>query len=319
MYYISVIVPVFNVENYLEQCINSIINQTYKNIEVILVNDGSNDRSGSICDKYATKDTRIKVIHQVNAGLSNARNVGLDLAKGDFIGFVDSDDYIEEDMFEFLLKLALDNNADIAVCGTYSKNKINKTDNEKRNYVYLSEEAIKVMLTETKFNTSAWDKLYKKELFINIKYPKGKIYEDLDTTYKLIHKANKIVYNSTPKYYYRVNPKSITNRSFSNKNLDFLEISFDMINFLKKEYPSVTNVAYNRLVRYSISFLKTISDENFKDIDTINLLISIVRKNIFKYIFSNYKTSSKLYGLLLSINYNFASLVNKVYDKLNIN
>ncbi len=304
MYCISVIIPVFNVERYLEECINSIIHQTYKNMEIILIDDGSTDRSGSICDDYAKKDNRIKVVHQENCGLSRARNVGLEIAKGDYIGFVDSDDYINNDMYEFLLQLAIKTNADIAICGTYYKHFIHKCQAEEM--VYSSEEAIKIMLSESKFNTSAWDKLYKVELFNNIRYPDGKIYEDLDTTYRLFHIANKIVYNSTPKYYYRNNLESIMHRSFNYKNLDLLDISLEMIQFLKVEYPSVTFTAYNRLVRYCVSFLKSISDGQFTDIEIIKKLIYIVRHNIFRYMFSSYKVSSKIFAILLSINYKIA-------------
>ncbi|WMJ89809.1 glycosyltransferase [Anaerocolumna sp. MB42-C2] len=314
MYCISVIIPVYMVENYIDECINSVINQTYTNLEIILIDDGSKDRCGEICDEYAIKDSRIKVIHQSNGGLSKARNAGIDIATGDYIGFVDSDDYIEEDMFEFLLQLAISNNADISICGTYNKDlHLSSTYKE---YCYTPKEAIKTMLAEKKFNTSAWDKLYKRELFTEIRYPEGKIYEDLATTYKLFHKASKIIYNSKPKYYYRMNSESIMNRSFNLRNMDLLDASIELIEFVKIEYPSITITAYNRLVRYCVSFLKTISDENFYDEEIIRNLVSTVRKHILKYLLSNYKITSKLFAFLISINFSFASLINKTVNRL---
>lgn len=305
MYFISVIIPVYNVEKYINQCINSVINQTYTNLEIILIDDGSPDRCGEICEEYALKDSRIKVIHQSNGGLSKARNSGLDIATGDYIGFVDSDDYIKDNMYEFLLQLLLKNNADISICGTFD---IEKNSYYEEEHYYNSEEAIKLMLTETKFNTSAWDKLYKRDLFNGIRFPEGKIYEDLATIYKLFHKASKIVYNSQPKYYYRITPNSIMNQSFNYKNMDLLDASYELIEFIKKEYPALTFIAYNRLVRYCVSFLKTISNEKFNDKELIRNLVVIVRTNSPRYMISNYKISSKLFALLISLNVHLAFL-----------
>ena len=164
MYLISIIVPVYNVESYLKKCLESIINQTYKNIEIILIDDGSTDSSGKICDDYANKDKRIKVIHKQNGGVSDARNTALDICRGDYIGFIDSDDYIELDMYETLLKFLLNNNLDVAMCSSYTvKNKQLIRCKNFKPYILTGKEAIINDLLINKYKGSpivVWNKFY---------------------------------------------------------------------------------------------------------------------------------------------------------------
>lgn len=200
---LSVVVPVYNVEKYLDRCIKSIINQTYKNLEIILVDDGSKDNSGIICDKYASKDKRIKVVHKENEGLSEARNTGIRLSKGQYITFVDSDDYIDKRMYEILISDLEKYEVDIATCDylrivDYRK----KAEISNEVLIYSKNKAISKILKNEDYKDYAWNKIYKKELFDDVLYPKGRIQEDVATTYKLILKANKVSYNKSKLYFY---------------------------------------------------------------------------------------------------------------------
>lgn len=214
---ISVIVPIYHVENYLERCIKSIINQTYSNLEILLVDDGSKDRCSEICDEYANLDSRITALHKDNGGLSDARNYGIARAKGEYIILIDSDDYIHKDMIQILADELFRESADITIC-TYKYVYDNKPDEE--DAVFNHREETRVLdrkLAQEMYYTSnltldltvAWNKLYKKSLFDDIKYPVGKIYEDEYTTYKLLYKCEKICYIKMPLYYYLQRSDSI--------------------------------------------------------------------------------------------------------------
>lgn len=234
---ISVIVPVYNVEKYVHRCIDSIINQTYKDIEIILVDDGSTDKSGEICDDYAKLDTRIKVIHKKNGGLSDARNIGIENSTGEYISFVDSDDYIHYDMIKCLYINIKEYKANISICGyekTYCDNMKNIGAVELKDIQCLNNvEAIHLLFDENLDSNFvvAWGKLYQRKLFKDIIYPINKIHEDEFTTYKLLYTSKKIVYDSTQLYYYYQRNDSIMNREFNEKRLDVFDAFFEQINF----------------------------------------------------------------------------------------
>ena len=253
---ISVIVPIYNVEKYLERCIESITNQTYKNLEIILVDDGSNDFSGKICDKYSKKDRRIKVIHKKNEGLSEARNSGLEIARGEYIGFVDSDDYIETNMYEYLLSLLKINNADISVCGfqkVWDDIKSRKEENtiiENNNIVLKSKDAIEYIVDDHILKSYAWNKLYKRSLFIDIKYPKGLKMEDVATTYKLIYKSKIVVIGKESKYYYTQRKGSILNSKKSQYYIDYFNVFYERFLFLRNK-----NFEFDNLYISMINFI----------------------------------------------------------------
>ena len=236
---ISVIVPVYMVENYLTECLDSIINQTYKNIEVLLIDDGSKDNSGMICDRYAEAHKNIKVIHKENGGLSSARNEGLKLARGNFISFIDSDDYLNTDMFSIMMEEQEKYNADVVICGrtyVYGDRQVVRAKSDVRK-VMGSAEAIALMNTSILgyYDVAAWDKLYRRELFENIEFPIKKLSEDWYTTYKVFDKANVIVYNSKPLYYYRQRENSIThNRTV---NWDSMKASYEVMEYVKCKTP----------------------------------------------------------------------------------
>jgi glycosyltransferase involved in cell wall biosynthesis len=202
---ISVIVPVYNVEQYLSKCLDSILGQTFSDFELILVNDGSSDLSGKLCEKYAETDNRIKVIHQKNGGLSKARNSGIDVASGNYLAFIDSDDWVNENMLMEMYQQAKQNNADIVIAGHYIVEldgtiEICNRLNKQRLLSRL--EATSLILADDEINSFAWDKMYKKELFEGIRYPENRVFEDTATTYKLFNKANVFVQMDRAYYYY---------------------------------------------------------------------------------------------------------------------
>lgn len=228
---ISVIVAIYNVEKYLNKCIDSILNQTFKNLEIILIDDGSTDSCPKICDEYLKKDSRIKVIHKKNGGLSDARNTGIKLATGDYIGFVDGDDYVKNSLYETLYNACVNNNCEIAVCGLirkYSDREVFSQTNQE--IIFDKNEAFENLILGNYFHDYAVDKLYKKDLFNGIEYPVGKIYEDVYTTYKLLYKANRVIYLDVPLYYYVQRNDSILRKWFDKKQFDQL----DALNEIRK-------------------------------------------------------------------------------------
>lgn len=248
---ISVIVPCYKVEAYLPRCVDSILRQTYKNIEIFLVDDGSPDNCGLICDEYAKQDTRVKVIHKKNGGLSDARNVAIDIAKGEYVTFIDSDDYVSPDYLNVLYDLISKHGSDISVSSFsffYETGKIKDHSSGITEYVCSREEALKTMFYQDKFDNSAWGKLYKSHLFGSIRYPKGKIYEDFGTTYKLLMLTNKVAYTSQSTYYYLQRSGSIDRSGFSERNLDALPLAEELLSLIDRELTACYKAAVCRCV-----------------------------------------------------------------------
>ncbi len=244
---ISVIVPVYNVEKYLRKCIDSILSQTYTNLEIILVDDGSVDNSGRICDEYKEKDSRIVVIHKENGGLSSARNAGLDMAHGEYIGFIDSDDYIGSDMYEELYKNMQDNNADLSICGILDlyqgiESKRNTPDTK----VMLTAEAIKLMLL-TRLTVSFCNKLFKRELFKDTRFPTGKIVEDAFLITEILLKCDIVAFSSEEKYYYVHRENSITTRKYHKSDDDVIEAWEKNYKLILENCPELESYAINRV------------------------------------------------------------------------
>lgn len=248
---ISIIIPVYKVEKYLEKCIQSVINQTYENLQIILVDDGSPDNCGKICDEYAKKDHRIEVIHKSNGGLSDARNKGLEIAKGEYIGFVDSDDYIEADMYEVLYNLLKQYNADVSICNFYTvsqgKIAIKNVDSGIKEYTRI--EILKEILLDNNIQSYAWNKLYKKELFDEIKYPVGKKYEDIGTTFYLLEKCNKVVVTGKPEYYYINRQDSIVNNVTETTITDYIELIMQRYDYIEENIKELSSYNKNYLKR----------------------------------------------------------------------
>lgn len=253
---VSIVIPVYNVELYLKKCMESIINQTYKNLEIIIVDDGSLDNCPKICDEYSKKDKRIKVIHKENGGLSDARNAGIDIATGKYITFVDSDDYVSHDYVEYMYSLIRKYKAQIATCETEvintEKNKLIKpTKFEENIEVFSKKELFYNILFAQKVDVSAYSKLYETSLFKDIRYPKGVVYEDTATTYKLIEKCNKIVTGNKKCYYYCLRYGSISKKDGFNENeYDYIKNTEKMLNYLQEHYPDLEE-AINRFDVYA--------------------------------------------------------------------
>lgn len=245
---ISIIVPVYNVEEYLSLCVNSVVNQTYKNLEIILVNDGSTDNSGEICNYYTKKDNRIIVINKENGGLSDARNAALDVMSGKYVFCLDSDDYIAPKTIEVLYKNMKKFNADIATTNyiEFFDAANVKNNNVIEPKVLDTETALEALMYQKGCKTSAWGKLYKAELFDEIRYPKGKICEDLPTTYKLFARAKKVCIGVGNCYYYRQRPDSIINSDFTIERMDALSFAEDETEFISNEFPEIEQSAVCR-------------------------------------------------------------------------
>lgn len=215
---ISVIIPIYKVEEYLKECLDSVLIQTFQNLEIILVNDGSPDKCGMICDEYASQDIRIKVIHQEHKGLSDARNAGLDIAIGEFISFIDSDDYIHPEFLEILLKGIQENDVDISVC-EYTREDFFfgkdswKLMNFKEFYIDFPTRFTRIV---------SWNKLYKKSVWENLRYPSGRIQED-EFIHHILYYERVIAYTSNKLYYHRQRPGSITFSKTIKNWLDQLE------------------------------------------------------------------------------------------------
>lgn len=223
---ISVIIPVYNVENYLNNCVHDVVNQTYRNLEIILVDDGSTDSSRQICDVWATKDARIRVIHKQNGGLSDARNKGIALAKGEYIMFVDSDDIVSLNIVNYLYELCEKHSADISICDLVHCYSIERTnfEEERQSKVFNAEDAIIEMLYQKSFLVAACGKLFRRSYFDDILFPFGMLFEDSAVMYKIFRKATKIVYGDAKLYGYVHREGSITTNKFSGRDYDIIKI-----------------------------------------------------------------------------------------------
>ena len=305
---ITVIVPIYNVENYLIKCLDSIINQTYNNIQLIMVDDGSTDESGKICDDYVARHEKkmdICVIHQQNKGLSCARNIGIENTKGKYVCFIDSDDYIELDMLENLYKAIKENKSDISCCGKIKECGDRKIClNNKNSFTCSGIEAIGKMFTFDDLDNSACDKLFKTELFKNIRFPDGKYYEDIATIYYIFEQANSISHIKKEEYHYLIRDKSISHSEFSSHQLDLLYFAKKISKEFSNKYKNIEGQAnsfyylnlLNTIVKMKSSQKYSEYKEQFKNIKSeYNLIFYDLLKN--KYI----SKSKKVMAILIRI------------------
>ncbi len=267
---VSVIVPVYKVEEYLEQCVTSILEQSYQNLEIILVDDGSPDRCPQMCDQWAARDPRIKVIHKENGGLSDARNAGLEVASGRYVAFVDSDDTVDADYVSYLVELLETNNADMSICEfgiiDTTGHRISHVDNNGAVFAFDQKMALLELLKGKMFSNSACTKLYKAGLFYDIRFPYGRIYEDVATTYKLFMKSKRIVFGSRLLYYYLRRPGSITQRPFSLERMDVVRYSEEMVHTIVARYPELEPYGNCKLIADYNEALRPIQFCNHADI-----------------------------------------------------
>ena len=298
---LSVIVPIYNVEKYLKQCLNSLVNQTLSNIEIILVNDGSTDNSEAICQSYAEQDSRIKLFSKPNGGLSDARNFGLQKVTSPVVGFVDSDDYVDLDMFQVLMELKLRSNAEIAVGG------VKMVSNDGEEYLVRAVEgeiiadrhdAMEELLKSKRITNSVCNKIFDITLFDQISFPVGKLYEDEYVTYKLFDRANKVAMTNEVSYYYRSSPNSITHKPFSEREFDRIDASVIKVGYIDKKYPDLVQYAKRYLVYDCVMALSKM--KKYK-----STYDQITRDNIRKYLGcfmrGDYSKGTKLFALIAAV------------------
>lgn len=315
---VSIIVPVYNVYEWLKQCIQSLVTQTYNAIEIILVDDGSTDKSGILCDEWALKDNRIRVIHKNNGGLSDARNVGLEMAKGEYITFIDSDDYVLPTFIEYLYDLISINNADMSVCQLISvdenNNILSKGGNSIDKVVKGNYNCMKEYLSGTAIDTVAWRKLYKKDLFKSgIRYPVGKYHEDVWTTYRLISQCNTIAIGSKALYAYRQRNGSIVNSSFSPKHMDAVYGAIQRQEFIDKKYPNLKDLSAVGIVYASNICIMKMAKAHTNNIESyLNYLQPLYRKYLKTYLKSDVRFASKLFAFFSSCNLNVFTFILKI-------
>lgn len=278
---ISLIVPCYKVEKYLPKCIDSLLSQTYSNLEIWLVDDGSPDNCGKICDEYAAKDNRIKVIHKENGGLADARNVAIDQATGEWIVFVDSDDFVSKDYIEILYGLVERNRCKVGIAWLHAFNEGTEPSFQQPDYqemVFSSMQGIEKMFYQELFDTSAWCKIYHRSLFEDgIRYPYGLIYEDLHTTYRLFLKADKVAFCNKIIYFYLLRKNSIEGQPFNVHKLDSALKIVESIESYSNELKNVEKAVRCRLLSFCFHILLEMPDKY--DDNRKKNLINYVRKN----------------------------------------
>lgn len=255
---VSIIVPVYKVEQYLVRCVTSLQNQTYKNIEILLVDDGSPDNSGKLCEELVQTDSRIRVFHKENGGLSDARNYGIERALGNYIVFVDSDDYVTDDYVQILLNACIKNNCKLAVCGferTEEDTIANQHDYSEK--VMPADDVLEQLCINNQDHvlfTVAWNKMYSRDLFEHIRFPKGILHEDEATTYRIVSDVDKVAVISKAMYGYYMSPQSIMRGGYNRKRLDILSILEDKVKYFsdrnKDKYALLTRMQMSNTIIY---------------------------------------------------------------------
>ena len=316
---ISVIVPVYNVEQYLEKCVDSIKNQSYPHLEILLIDDGATDSSGQLCDTLAETDSRIKVFHKANGGLSDARNYGLQHASGAFILFLDSDDYIHPHMIESLYEQMIKEDADVSVCNVmnvYETGESPQCENPELYFVMNTDEFLKEYLIGKLVPGSICNKLIRKEIANQLRFPIGKIYEDAFYHYDLIQVANKYVVNTKPYYYYYHRGNSITTSTFSKRDFNYIEIYTKFSRYVEEHYPDLQEEMFFRLsYAYFFIFDKLLHVEGYQKLEEYKVVRDYLKQNAIK-IANNqiFQKGRRLAALFLKVNvhlYRFVMLANE--------
>lgn len=324
---ISIIVPVYKVEPYLERCVESILAQTFQDFELILVDDGSPDNCGAICDAFARRDNRVRVIHKENGGLSSARNIGIDVAEGKYIGFVDSDDWVTKDMFEYLLNILEEYDCDISSVTyvlTNGTSKFNQPPIEVK--LYEGNESLQYYLFEGMSKRIAdypvWIKLYKKELFSDLRFPTGQLFEDGATNFILLQKAKRYIKSNKISYFYFQDGSSITRSGFKEKDFDILIVGDQLVELaLSIQDPTILKLARMKQARSYFSLLSKIAVYGFADNvsnkeEIIAKLTKDLRTSYSLLIKSPMPVNRKLIMNLLCIHINLLSFPISVFKRV---
>lgn len=267
---ISVIVPVYKVEAYLDECIRSITGQSYQNLEILLVDDGSPDSCPAMCDAWAEKDSRVRVIHKKNGGLSDARNAGMSAATGELMAFVDSDDTLHPDMFRLLYESMVENDSDLAACGVemvWEDGTPPRPLTRSGCRVMQTDEAMRAVIEESWLKQPVWYKLYKAELIRNLSFPVGKYHEDVFWTYQAVARAKRVSVFDTVGYYYRQRSGSIMAERYSLKRLDAVEAALERCAWIEEHFPSLTGAAQQQLIGLCMYHCQRILADRSIDLD----------------------------------------------------
>ena len=256
---ISVLVPVYKTKEYLARCVESIRNQTYGNLEIILVDDGSPDDSGTLCDQLALEDSRIRVVHKENGGLASARNAGIDAMNGEFAAFVDSDDYIAPEMIRSLYDLCVQHQAQVACCGIERVNDqghVNYFNEKTGDFLLLDREgAMAELLENYRVTNSVCDKLIHKSVFDGLRLTEGYIYEDFDVMYRCLHRVDRVVYTGAAYYQYYMSQGSILRSTFNAKQFDLVLAARKRLAFFEKEYPQLMDVVRVKFLEMGLEII----------------------------------------------------------------
>lgn len=303
---VSVIIPVYKVEEYLNQCVDSVLNQTYEELEIILVDDGSPDNCPKICDAYKLIDSRIIVIHKENGGQGTARNLALDICRGQYIAFLDSDDYWESTYIETLLNEMNLYNADIAIC---NYNHVNENGRVLKNgprsrishKVYTGTEAMEVALYWREFGVAPWAKLYRREIWKNVRYNEDRIYEDLATTYKVYFEAQKVVFINHNLMNYRIRSNSDIHQKFNERKIRILDSADEILEFCQKYSKHSIMAAQSRKFASACFIYFRIPDNelnNYKD--TVQRCKKIIRKYRYSILLDSNARKKTRFGAMSS-------------------
>ena len=301
---ISIIVPVYRVEKYLPRCVDSILCQTFEDFELLLINDGSPDRCGELCEQYAKVDSRVRVIHKQNGGLSDARNTGVAASRAGLVAFVDGDDCIKPDMYEVLYRQLTGERADISVCGIidcYPNGECSLRCKEGEKLVLNDKEAIRLILQGEKFSVNATNKLFRKELFSQLPFPIGRHSEDAFIMVELFSRAKRVVFTTDAKYCYMHRKNSLTTSPFQVEDFDTVEAYSDNLAFIRLYYPDLTELAVFRyLWSYFYLLEKMAFSENLSQQGALKEVAHVLRRHTLTVLKNPYFTKKrKLSALLL--------------------
>lgn len=308
---ISVIVPIYNVEKYIEYCLDSIISQTYSDLEILLINDGSTDNSLKICESYQKKDRRIKFFNQSNKGQSAARNLGLDKMTGDFVMFVDSDDWIHPQTIEILFNNLQKSGLSMVIGGVCSIHNLDPHDVKfsKVSFDFMTYNTREALIySYTKTGCAIWGRLYRKELFENLRFPVGRTSEDIAITVYIIEKCNFVALNSSKFYYYYSRPNSTCTSAFNIKKFDTFYVYKDLLEYVKCRHPFLVNIIRKNLTLTIISLFNKILATRLMEVYISNVreMRSYIRKNCFLLLFNpilEWKYKILLTVLLINVSF----------------
>lgn len=316
---VSIIVPVYNVEKYMRQCLDSIINQDYGNLEIIIIDDGSTDNSGDVCEEYKCKRPDIIVIHQKNKGLSAARNEGTLVATGKYVSYIDSDDWVSYDYVSHQVKLIEKYNADIVAISSVSIWNDEKIPavaySQEKVKVYSCKDALEAMMYGYEMQVKAWGKLFRREIIEKYPFPVGALYEDIGMMYKVFSDAKIVVGSNLPLYYYRMRTGSIVNENFDYRHFSLIKHANEQYCFIKNNYPELTSAAGYRCVYSATELAPKVLESNSKK--AFGVLQEEVKK-YRKYFLFNSKVflKYKIRAVVILLGFNVSKLETKIEKRL---